>query len=611
MKNLDIYGEPVKILLNKNFFINTSIGGFFAITTLILVLVFTWFIGKDIVFKEKPISYMQTDIYKKFLDINITSYNFPFSFTMMDDDNIPLIDFSYLTIKLFELTYDLNPETGIYDLTKKNEHPVKFCNYSNFPLISQELFNDAQLAFTLCPFNNNFNLYGYWNEANLKYLQISIESCKNKTGSEIICKRPDEIKQYIADTGTNLNIFYVDSRVVINNNTDPVEYLSTMKYKYVIPEYYKKTTFKIQTQNILTDNGFIFGDTENIEFLKMVEEFTDIRIIDPFQNQFLAFEIYSSNISDTYFRRYIKVPDIIASLGGILKVFTMAFLYLNTIFSKVEKNISIVNEVFILNKKPEDSLVSGFQNYNLDKSSNSLRNSEKNALRNNYESNIGKLENFTNDIFKVDKKEWKKKATNLKSPMIISAKNENINSNSHLARSNILAINNNLKMMQRIGEKSPKKNNKDYQTNMKKYLELRRSETKIKFSFKDVMNIICNNYCKKKVPKSLSENFNFYEKAKNSVEHYFDFIFMIKKFEEINIVKNCLFTPEQSKMIEIMSKPIISSKEFMKSKKTLQSLVSIEGLNKDGECFLQKMKDNKIDRNIIKIIEENLQKSYI
>jgi len=148
-----------------------------------------------------------------------------------------------------------------------------------------------------------------------------------------------------------LNIFFVDSRVVINNNTHPVEYLTTTQYKYVIPEYYKKTTYKIQTQNILTDNGFVFSDSGNVEFFKMVEEFTDIRLIDPIQYQFLVFEIFSSNISDIYYRRYIKVPDIIASLGGILKVFTMTFLYLNTIFSKVEKNISIVNEVFVLNKK--------------------------------------------------------------------------------------------------------------------------------------------------------------------------------------------------------------------------------------------------------------------
>jgi len=138
IKNIDIYGEPVKIFLNKNFFIKTSIGGFFAITTLALVIIFTWFIGKEIIFKEKPISYKQTDIFKKFLNINITGNTFPFSFTMINDENGPLVDYSYLTIKLYELTYYLNPKSEVFELNRKQERPLKFCNYSDFPLISQQ-----------------------------------------------------------------------------------------------------------------------------------------------------------------------------------------------------------------------------------------------------------------------------------------------------------------------------------------------------------------------------------------------------------------------------------------------------------------------------------------
>jgi len=298
MKSIDIYGEPVKNLLNGNFFIKTSIGGFFTVTTVILVIIFTWFIGKDLIYKEKPNSYMQTDIFNKFLHLNLTSDKFPFSFILTDDDNRPLEDFtSYLTIKLYELTFEISEKTKYYNRTRKQEHELRLCNYTDFPLISKDQFNDAQLNFTLCPKNKTFNLSGYWNEANLNHLQISIESCKDSSDSKVSCKKQDEINRYIAKTSANLNIFYVDTRVVINNNINPLETLTTVKYKYVIPEYFKKTIFKIQTQNILTDDGFIFSESKKLQFLKMVEKYTDLVLIDPDEQQLLC-------IRDLFFKYF-------------------------------------------------------------------------------------------------------------------------------------------------------------------------------------------------------------------------------------------------------------------------------------------------------------------
>jgi len=609
MKCLDIYGEPLKIFLSNNYFIKTSIGGFFTIITIALLFVFTWFIGKDIIYKEKPISYMQTDIFKDFANINITNNNFPFSITMMDDNGTPLLDFTFLTIKLYELTFELNLNSGILELTNKNEYPIKFCNYSDFNILSKKQFQESQLGFTLCPVNNNFNLYGYWNEDKLNFLQISLELCKNITDSQIICKTPNEIKKYIVDKSVNMAIFYVDSRVVINNNTNPIEFLTRTNFKYIIPEYHKRTFFKIQTQNIFTDNGFIFSQTENSMFFKMVEEFTDLKSFNNDDNQFFSYEIYSSNNSDSYYRRYIKVPDIMASLGGILKVFTMTFLFINSIFSNVEKNISLVNEVFALNKKT-NNMVTQLYNKNPERNFNSLNISEKNVFKNINRQYIGIHQTFRNN--NPNFIEAQKITSIHKEKSITEIKNDNLHEKFDLVKSNanILAINNNLNTSKVI-EKSASSYNEENVFKMQTYMKLRKSETKINFSFKDRTNIICNNYCKMKISKSSLENFNFYKKAKNSVEQFFDFIFMIKKFQEINIVKKCLFTPEQYKMVEIMSKPILSSKEFEKLNETMYNNEDFDEYGRDVDRFLMKINTKKINKNIMKIIDEDIDKSYI
>jgi hypothetical protein len=144
-------------------------------------------------------------------------------------------------------------------------------------------------------------------------------------------------------------------------------------------------------------------------------------------------------------------------------------------------------------------------------------------------------------------------------------------------------------------------------SNAQNYLNLRKSETKLDFTLRDVMNIICKTHCNRTIPKRMVENFNFYQKAKSSVDHYFDFIFMIKKFEEINIMKNCLFSEPQSKMLEIMSKPILSAKEILINTKTIRCERDLNDINKDINDFLKSMmnKTDPIDRSIMKIIEEN------
>jgi len=598
MKCLDIYGEPVRTLLCGNFFIKTSIGGFLTLTTVVLALIFTWFIGKDIIYKQKPNSYMQTDIFAKFLHVNISNDNFPFSFTVTDDDNLPLENYeSYFTFKLYEIAYQLNNSSSKYELIRKDERQLKNCTYSDFHLISEKQFHDSQLKFTICPTYKNISLYGYWNEPKVTYLQISIEVCQNKTDNKIICNTTNEIKQYIAKKKANVNINFIDSRVVINNNTDPLEHLTKLNYKYFIPEFYKKTIYKIQTQKIFSDDGFIFSEIKNKTFLKVVEESTDILL--PDNDELLSFEIYSSNISDSYYRSYIKVQDLIASLGGILKVFMMTFLYLNTIFSRVEKNISIVNEVFVLNKKSTNS---GFDDPHFNKIENNYNNSiryfEKKFIKTDF--NDKETDNLSKHIVDFNLRETQKIIPKLEIPQNKSNKKENLNKTFNFGISN---LSKRLIKMENFYHKNYLK--------MQKYSRLRKSDTKINFSFINIMDIICNNYCNKKIPKSLSENFNFYKKAKDSVENYFDFIFMIKKFEEINIIKDCLFTKEQSKMIEIMSRPILSSKHSVLSKKSLRKVEENKELENDGKGFLKRFKDDSINRNLMKKIDENIKNCHV
>ncbi len=88
---------------------------------------------------------------------------------------------------------------------------------------------------------------------------------------------------------------------------------------------------------------------------------------------------------------------------------------------------------------------------------------------------------------------------------------------------------------------------------------------------------------------------------------------MIKKFEEINILKKFLLHDEQEKMVDIISKPILSSKEFLTRTKTIRSTKDSVDLHRDIDQFLKKVekKEDRVDRRILMIIEENVKKSHV
>jgi len=62
--------------------------------------------------------------------------------------------------------------------------------------------------------------------------------------------------------------------------------------------------------------------------------------------------VYSHNNYETYYRRYIKVPEILASVGGLIKIIITIIAFANLPFSRINKYQTIINEIFHI---PQDS----------------------------------------------------------------------------------------------------------------------------------------------------------------------------------------------------------------------------------------------------------------
>jgi hypothetical protein len=81
---IDIYGQTARISYNGKEKIKTELGAISSLITMIIVITVTWLIGKDIIYKEEPISYHQIKTLNKHPPLNVSSKNFPFSIYLAD-----------------------------------------------------------------------------------------------------------------------------------------------------------------------------------------------------------------------------------------------------------------------------------------------------------------------------------------------------------------------------------------------------------------------------------------------------------------------------------------------------------------------------------------------
>ena len=55
LKSIDIYGSQIKIYINKQDKIKTKLGGIFTILMITFIVIFSWFIGNDLIYRENPL----------------------------------------------------------------------------------------------------------------------------------------------------------------------------------------------------------------------------------------------------------------------------------------------------------------------------------------------------------------------------------------------------------------------------------------------------------------------------------------------------------------------------------------------------------------------------
>ena len=245
----------------------------------------------------------------------------------------------------------------------------------------------------------------------------------------------------------------------------------------------------------------------------MVETQDDVQEIDPGKNDLIYMNIFSSNISENYNRKYLKIYDVLANIGGFLKIITLLIKILYSPFADIDR-IRIYLEY-------GDT----YQNSNSNKK---MAEKRKVILPiNNFEISKIKFENINSFKNIIEPKNFKKDD----SKKIIINNDEIINDFSKfnkisIGKSNIKKISSGIKPI------NPNKNI-NLITNLK---EARLEQFKFYYS-EFLINFFPKILCKLKYYKNSVIKKKIFENLKNNFDKNFNFINMIENFTFLDDLK--------------------------------------------------------------------------
>lgn len=379
LKLLDFYGEKIQLNINNKTTGQTNLGGILFLLTIILLGFSSWFIGKDIYFKKNPVNNQQTIISGNYPQVNLNRSSFPIAVSLADFDGFFIEDPRYLQIKF--LYYEYSTVDGSLNLLNSSSLEADKCKYEDFPNLDRTFFDNYKMYKFLCP-QKPINLHGYWSEPSMNYLSVTVCACDYDMYPDY-CATKEDIDKFIATHSININLGILDPIISFDNYENPITPVFSTPY-ISLTDQLKMSSMLIQQNQIFTDGGFFLEDYSITNYLKAVTLFDDSTLFSPVRKEYANIDFYSSNQFTVTYRRYIKIPDILAFVGGIMKLINFLFLNVNLKFSQVSKNCTIIENLF--------DFSNDIENYN---SFNSNKNI-KEILHSKYHHKIENVNSFEN-----------------------------------------------------------------------------------------------------------------------------------------------------------------------------------------------------------------------
>ena len=595
LKEIDLFGTFITFRINNDLEYKSISGGCCTLFFIIFILIYTTYYSYGFI-TRKNINYIySTKVVESSPYINLKKENFNFAFGVQQQ--IDSCDYVYESedVNFFNYSVESIEWTGFGTSAQTIIANLELghCTKEDFYNQIDIYFENNSIETLYCPKINNFNytLEGLYTDDYFKFLRI------NLTLSNYAMNHLDEVEEYLKKNPLELALYYIDTTVDYQSENHFMSPYMNYLYRGFDLNFIKFIYVFVSPISFINDENLIFDNSHEKNSSTLDYTYDSFRYIYSRKDENIIDErllgqiiIKASPKIYQFNRNYQKLPSFIADLCGILEeIMVITLIVINVIERKLVDH-KLINRMLKFKGSKNYDVNHLIDLFDSDKNSNNIMkiikkpnlkiekrenisylNKSVFVLLNNFIENVNNTN--INDNESIDKKKLKSKTMNYSTKKTYDMKTKNV-------KVQALDDKNNLQTL-------PLKNgifNDVVKLNFSNDLKFKDSKLEKEdsnFSFSslkfDVKKSTINSkdipIRERLLPISISENFiatfcsccsdlqkrryKIIQKAENKIHYYLDIYTYIKKMQEIDLIKYCLFDHEQMNLFEFLSKPPI------------------------------------------------------
>ena len=351
LKEFDFLSQQVSLTINDKGDTKhkTIIGGLISVLA-ILFSTLTCFFFILRMLMRKDISIINSTEINHF--VNLTdSHKLPFLFKLSDTNSLNYKEDERLYYITMSVWFGGSNDSSLIGNAPqyKQSLEVSKCNlnkhFDSKFIKYFENINDIHTYYCIEPRNYSQTIYGlYGNHYPFSYYSFTLRYCANTTQNKNFCYSLNDIKEKFATP--YLDFIFLD--YTIDSLDTNIEKISVRKERFELSaKLYKRIYIYLEHIKYVIDNGFIFTHNNYKYFHRYNSIKIDTNIYDT--PVIATLSIMNSINTSIFYKKYTKIQDYLATIGGIIKVISLIGSILNHYNAKNSYYFKIVNEFIIKN----------------------------------------------------------------------------------------------------------------------------------------------------------------------------------------------------------------------------------------------------------------------
>lgn len=568
LNSLDSFGYSINFTVNSNDKYKSAFGGILSIASGFIWVILFFIFGQNCFLKQNPTGYSQ--IKPSVQSVNsLELYDNPFLFGLqiaqndwkilnIDEYFYPIFSFSENDFQSDQFSWNRTFLKAIpcNQVKINNEIDIKYFNLSSFLCPDFSSIKEKSLKGTID--DGKFTVIDFF----LRLCDENNSNCKSKKKIEELKKRTktwintiNPIVEYNINNITNslISKIHFDGRLFnpFGYSFDELHY-SRYKSETDLGDFFK---------DIETELGFGLSEIKrtsdaNLEIPE--KDFDKKNDISTDENNLYQMSIFFQNKEFYYSRWYMKVPDILAQTGGMIKIIMTMMSILYSFYSKFMFNSFLCENLLFIDDESEEikeNMRKYFYSKNIIENNNEKKGFKESDISgindNNNNQNIINIIN-KNQSDNTDAKPVENVRDRYKQKRKQSAK-ENCLKYLEMKETNRKSQNmeNSLRVL--VGDQEKEKIRSQLESILNKF-----SASKNSFNFRIPLILLCS-ICPKRYPNE-SKNRRIIRYFGEKINEKFDIFYYFRQDKSNKIIENILMSKEQIGLKDLISRKNYSIK---------------------------------------------------